>query len=404
MKAGSAALANPAGADSQQTLNMKEIKDIIAAFEVAEKRGKKTAIATVVHVEGSSYRRPGARMLITEDGEMTGAISGGCLEGDALRKALLVMIKQEAMVVTYDTNDEDDAKMGLGLGCNGIIQVLIEPVIAADERNPIRLLQLVVTGRQSYCLVTLFCLSNKRAPQPGTCLLYSKEGVVSGGFPALNENLLQAAAEVFDEKQSRFKKYIFGDQDITAFVEWIGMPVSLVIFGGGNDVIPVVQMAAILGWQSTVIDGRAAYAKQERFAGCSVLLSTPENALRNVTVDEHSFFLLMTHNYNYDKAMLISLLNRDARYIGMLGPRKKLNRMIGEMQEEGIVYNPEKFAAVYSPVGLDIGAETPEAIALSILAEIQAVLAGRPSQSLNNYQEPIHSRSQTTILEVKLDH
>src|SRR5687768_18594001 len=108
---------------------MKEIRDIIAAFDVAQKLGKQTALATVVSVEGSSYRRPGARMLITEDGELTGAISGGCLEGDALRKALYVMSEQRAMVVTYDTSDEDDAKIGVGLGCNGIVRILIEPVI-----------------------------------------------------------------------------------------------------------------------------------------------------------------------------------------------------------------------------------------------------------------------------------
>src|SRR6186713_3688909 len=104
---------------------MKEIKDIIAAYRMAQEQGKQAALATVVHVEGSSYRRPGARMLITDDGQLTGAISGGCLEGDALRKALLVMAQQKPMLVTYDTMDDDDAKFGVGLGCNGIIQVLL---------------------------------------------------------------------------------------------------------------------------------------------------------------------------------------------------------------------------------------------------------------------------------------
>src|SRR5687768_15814972 len=111
---------------------MKELRDIVQSFDLAHAAGKRAALATVVHIEGSSYRQPGARMLVTEDGMLTGAISGGCLEGDALRKALLVIVNNTPMLVTYDTNDEDDARIGIGLGCNGVIQILIEPINAAD--------------------------------------------------------------------------------------------------------------------------------------------------------------------------------------------------------------------------------------------------------------------------------
>src|SRR5215204_4228054 len=135
---------------------MKEIRDIIKAFDEAEKLGKQTALATVVHVEGSSYRRPGARMLITEDGQLTGAISGGCLEGDALRKALYVMSEQRAMVVTYDTTDEDDARVGVGLGCNGIIRILIEPVVEEDINHPLAMLQTAIEKRAPAVMITVF--------------------------------------------------------------------------------------------------------------------------------------------------------------------------------------------------------------------------------------------------------
>ena len=117
---------------------MKEIQDIVKAYDLAQLAGKQTALATVVHVAGSSYRRSGARMLVTEDGQLTGAISGGCLEGDALRRARLVMSQQKPMLVTYDTTDDDDAKLGVGLGCNGIIQILIEPIQPANPVNPIQ--------------------------------------------------------------------------------------------------------------------------------------------------------------------------------------------------------------------------------------------------------------------------
>src|ERR1700733_6569932 len=128
---------------------MKEIEDIITSYDTAQRAGKKTALATVVHVDGSSYRRPGARMLISEDGALTGAISGGCLEGDALRKSLLVIMQQQSMLVTYDTSDEDDAVIGLGLGCNGIIQVLIEPINEDKTHNPIHLLKMVAAGKKN---------------------------------------------------------------------------------------------------------------------------------------------------------------------------------------------------------------------------------------------------------------
>src|SRR3954470_19804582 len=147
---------------------MKELQDIITAYDLATKEGKQTALATVVHLEGSAYRRPGARMLITDDGKLTGAISGGCLEGDALRKAQLVMLQKKPMLVTYDTTDEDDAKLGVGLGCNGIISILIEPVNAEEENNPVEFLKMILSKRQANVLVTLFSL-NKKSQQPGTC-------------------------------------------------------------------------------------------------------------------------------------------------------------------------------------------------------------------------------------------
>src|SRR6476646_293234 len=135
---------------------MKEIRDIIRAFDNAEKQGKATALATVVHVDGSSYRRPGARMLITEDGELTGAISGGCLEGDALRKAQFAILQQQNKLVVYDTTDEDDLKFGVQLGCNGIVYILFEPVKPGDANNPINLLKKLAQQRQDAMLVTVF--------------------------------------------------------------------------------------------------------------------------------------------------------------------------------------------------------------------------------------------------------
>jgi xanthine dehydrogenase accessory factor len=380
---------------------VKEINDITRSFDEAQKLGKQTALATVVHVDGSSYRRPGARMLITEDGELTGAISGGCLEGDALRKALLVMTEKRAMLVTYDTMDEDDAKFGVGLGCNGIIQVLIEPVDPADEHNPIQFLKAIAARRQPAALVTLFSLQNRKETQPGTCLLLIND-INTGHSPLPGDVLIQDAKEALTLQQSSFKNYISDTQNLTAFIEIIRPAVSLVIAGAGNDAIPLVALANILGWETTVVDGRANYAKRERFpAATRVLVSKPEQVLQQVSIDAQTVFVLVTHNYNYDMALLQQLIERKVSYAGMLGPRKKWERMLGEWKEQGIHFSAEQLSIIHTPVGLNIGAETAEEIALSIVAEIQAVLAGREGQSLKD-SDVIHARNTTVIQEKKL--
>src|SRR5688572_1845477 len=153
----------------------KEIADIVKAFRTAEQAGRQTALATVVYVEGSSYRRQGARMLVEEDGRMTGAISGGCLEGDALRKALLAIHQKQNKLVTYNTLDEDDVEFGVQLGCNGIVHILFEPIDPQDENNPIALLERSQLFRREAALVTLFSLHNFHSHQPGTCFLLDDE-------------------------------------------------------------------------------------------------------------------------------------------------------------------------------------------------------------------------------------
>lgn len=382
---------------------VKEIHDIVDAFDQAQKLGKQAALATVVHVDGSSYRRPGARMLITEDGHLTGAISGGCLERDALRKALLVMMERKSRLVTYNTNDEDDAKLGMGLGCNGIIQVLIEPIDVADPNNPIRLLKATLSDRQDSVLVTLFSLRNKLDTQYGTCMQFSEDGSVSGNAPVLKDILKTEAKLALLNKSSSFKNYVTGNYYQTAFIELIKPPIRVVIIGAGNDAIPMVRMADILGWETMVVDGRPDYAKKERFgSACQVVVSKPENVLDSLTVDGQTVFLLMTHNYNYDLAILKALLTKKVSYIGSLGPRKKLDRMIEELKEEGISLDDEQLSTLYGPVGLDIGAETAEEIALSVLAEIKTVLSSRNGQSLRDNTGTIHSRSALQIEPVRI--
>ena len=369
---------------------MKEIRDIIAAYDDACKSGKQAALATVVQVEGSSYRREGARMLITEDGRLTGAISGGCLEGDALRKALLVMAQQKPMLVTYDTTDEDDAKLGLGLGCNGVIHILIEPVTSHTENNPLLLLKEAVRKRATSVLVTLFSF-DKTIAQPGTCLLVNEHAAL---YPWLSEaDLLQSiiadAKETLQAGASAIKTY----GAYTSLLSLIKPALSLLIFGAGNDAVPLTEMAHTLGWETAVTDGRPAYVTAARFPKAHrLLVARPEAALGHLMTDAQTAVILMTHNYNYDLAMLRQLLPvTELPYLGVLGPKKKLHRMLDELAVDGFTYTQAQLSRVYGPAGLDIGASTPEEIALSILAEAQAVMAKKSGNALRDRAQPIHA-------------
>jgi xanthine dehydrogenase accessory factor len=372
---------------------MKEIRDIITAFDKAQSEGKQTALATVVHVEGSSYRKEGARMLITEDGELTGAISGGCLEGDALRKALFVMQENKAKLVVYDTSDEEDVEIGFQLGCNGIIHVLIEPIDPVTKDNPVALLKEAIVKREYSVVATVFSFE-RNIVQPGTCLLLRQDRTIfqTNNDEHFNKLLLDDAQTVLSNRKSMIAKYELPDQKLTAFIHIIKPQVTLIVVGAGNDAIPLVNFGELLGWKVSVVDGRPDYANKKRFtSGCQVIVARPEKIFSEISIDDQTVFVLMTHNYNYDLAMLRELIQRDVRYIGILGSRGKMERMFDDLKVEGQL-SEHKLSSVFGPVGLDIAAETPEEIALSIISEIQTVLFGGSGKHLRQHEKPIHPR------------
>ncbi|WP_343694525.1 XdhC family protein [Flavobacterium sp.] len=371
---------------------MKEINEILKAYSKAQEAGKKTALATVVKVEGSSYRQPGARMLVTEDGELTGAISGGCLEGDALRKALLSIHQKQNKLITYNTSNEDDIELGLQLGCNGIVHILFEYIDDQVPNNPIQLLKQLELERKEAVIVTVFSLK-RNALQIGTTLFFRKDS------PILNHNnealsLIEDVKDVLKTKTSVVKK-LQNENDNEALIEYINPPISLVIAGAGNDVQPLVKMASILGWKITIGEGRATHATEKRFPKADYLKTVKaEDFLEDIKIDDQTYFVLMTHNYKYDLAVLKLLLETNCQYIGILGPKTKLNRMLDDLQNEGINVSEEQLERIYSPIGLDIGAETSEEIALSIVSEIKAFSTGKTGTSLKYKTGKIHDEIQ----------
>ena len=374
---------------------MKEIREIINAYNKARKNEKRLALATLVHLNGSSYRRPGARMIVDEEGQLTGAISGGCLEGDALRKAVFCIHTQIPKLVIYDTSDEEDATIGIQLGCSGIIQVLFEPIDENDPLNPIELLKKAIHKRQNTVLVTLYAPQIKKGDIVGTSILLEESGEFhnNSSFQFVPKTLMQDIKDTLTIKKSSFKSYQQNDHTFNAFLSFISPPISLVIVGAGNDAIPLQSIAETLGWEVTIVDGRHTYAKIERFSSaCQIIVSKPEKVLQQIPIDEKTVFVLMTHNYNYDYAILKALLDKNVTYIGALGPKKKLDNMITDLKAENIFLNERQKNILYGPVGLELGAETPAEIALSITAEIMSVMHNKKGGSLRNLLTEIHPR------------
>ncbi len=281
---------------------------------------------------------------------------------------------------------------GSDLGCSGIIHILIEPVDEENPENPIRLLEKLVGRRQKSLLATFFTLSEQQDLQFGSCLSYAENGQITGSLPPVIRK--QEATSTMKLAISRGESVIHNDigniPGLSVLMDVIKPAMHLVIAGAGNDIVPVTKIAGVLGWQVTVLDGRPSYATCARFPDVhQVLVSDASEALLKINTDENTVFVLMTHNYNYDLALLRQLVNKDLPYIGVLGPKKKFARMMEELANYSGQDNI-RMDNLYSPVGLEIGAETAEEIALSVIAEIKAVLSGKQGHSLRNKSESIH--------------
>jgi xanthine/CO dehydrogenase XdhC/CoxF family maturation factor len=368
---------------------MKELRDILDALAEAQRRGEPAALGTVIRVRGSTYRREGARLLIRTDGRTVGSVSGGCLEGDIAEIARDVLATGQARLAQYDLTSDDDAVWGLGLGCNGAIDVLIEPV-AGDL--PARLRR-AIDERRTLVLATL--VSGPDGLRPGARLYLAEDGRPDGslGDPALDARAVEAARAQFDARRSAVVNLESSRGPAEVFVEVLSPPLPLLICGAGHDVIPMVRLAHELGWWVMVADSRPAYATRERFPGADeVVLSDDADVPRKVHIDRSTFVVVMTHNFLHDRTLLRGLLGSPARYIGLLGPRARTDRLLADLARDGVALDDTQRGRLFAPVGVDLGAESPEEIALSILAEILALHNGRRAASLRERGGPIHAR------------
>ena len=373
---------------------MKELQRIIEAYRSIDFSLRKVALATVVRVEGSSYRRPGARMLITDDGKWVGAISGGCLEGDALRKARKVMVEGIAAIVSYDTMDDGSENLGIGLGCNGIIDVLIEPVDPMDKANPLEILIPFIEIKNPEVLATVWRTEGDTGISLGQ--RFSTLGKNDDRFPFLQEDF---HCSKFNGR-SLNKEYELASGRIEVFFEVIQPPLQLLIFGAGYDAIPVVKLAKELGWKVIVNDDCIAHINPKKFFEADQLMVCSRDYIHpDLKIDRHAAALLISHNYKFDLSILQNLLGTEVGYIGILGPRKRFLKMLKELKEKGMELSSDDLNKIYSPVGLNIGAETPDEIALSVIAEIRAVFSHKRGGHLKNLAGPIHERPDLQIID-----
>ena len=370
---------------------MSEIADVLTAIESLHAQGQKMALATIVAVRGSTYRRPGARLLVPEEGAPVGNISGGCLEGDVADMARVVMNEGVARLAGWDLTADDDAVWGLGLGCNGAIEVFIEP--AAEAAEVAGALRAALEEEHPISVVTVV-ESGDEAVSPGTRIVVRPDGTIEGslGSVELDWEAVAAARELLGSQRSEIRTFAGA---VRAFVEVLEPPMPLVVCGAGHDAVPLVRGANVLGWNVSVVDDREAFLTPERFPEAAFFrVNAPEETAKVAPIDERTHVIVMTHNFLRDKEYLRSLLGSPAAYIGMLGPAARTERILMELADERVEITAEDRDRIHGPAGLDLGSEGPEEIAQSILAEIVAVRRGRAGGFLKERPGPIHDRTQ----------
>lgn len=329
---------------------MRELEQILELWTAAERAGESAVLATVVKTSGSSYRLPGARLLLTRTGRRAGSISGGCLEDDLLKRAWW-LTESGPVVRRYDTTPDGEIA-SYGLGCNGIIHVLLERV-SPGRAEILDLLREVRTTRRP---VTIAHVLSPAARAGQRLILDSPDAAVC--------------------------------ENLDVFVETLAPPVHLLLFGAGDDAVPVADLAKYLGWRVSIFDGRAHYARRDKFARVDELIAAaPAKSAAAVSVDPWTVAVLMTHSYSQDLDALRELSLRPLRYLGILGPRKRSSQLLADAGLDGARLLP----ALHSPMGLDIGADGPHQVALAVIAEIQAALNGRQGGLLREGRGSIHA-------------
>ncbi len=380
---------------------MKELLNILKKARSFAEAGQNFALATVVKIGGSTYRRPGARMLISSDGTRWGTISGGCLEGEVAQRALDVIESGKPHLLPFDL-EEDDIVLGFGTGCNGVVHVLIQPIDPAASPSMIDALNFSISERKTSILATVIAADKPLQNQLGNHFLISEDETAgpSNLSKELTSKIIDTSRHYLEEELKSSQIYLWHtttfevpDGEFQVLFEVIRPPIKLYIFGEGHDVMAVLTQANVMGWEVEIVGRKPAQLLSERFpqAAGHKFLMHPEQVLDQISPDARSAALVMNHTYVRDRDVMQKLLDSTLPYIGMLGPRERTEQMLADFEEKHQKPDSTVLNKLFGPVGLDIGTETPEEIALSAIAEIQSVLHRRQGASLRKRESPIHS-------------
>lgn len=363
---------------------MLEIRKIISEYDKLDHSKEKVALASVVSVEASAYRRIGARMLVRSNGMWTGGISGGCLEGDALKQSLNAIYKNESSIIVYDTMEDDNNQIGVGLGCNGRIEVLLTPIDPKDPHNEIELLRSILNAENPSIVAKVIS---------GDSELLAKSKLINHLDDSLHfldiesANLKESIETVLQKKSPRIFDLKSGEDDVKVLLEFIRPETRLIIVGDNYDVNAMANVAHTLGWEIWVV-GRLKKLSKELVGKVKRVISFEDHT--KVKPHDYTAVVLMSHDYKWDMTILQHFLNESPPYIGMLGPKKRFEKMDKELTDIDLA----AIEYIHSPTGLEIGAESPEEISHSIASEILAVFRQKKGSPLKLKEGPIHAREQ----------
>lgn len=337
----------------------KETSDILSRLVLLAEAGRKAALATVVRVEGSAYRRPGAKFLVDGDGQAMGSISGGCLEADVREVALEVMRSGVPRLLQYETGGDDGSVFSLGLGCSGSVEIFVQSATSDGALEAARDALDRLAGDRPFCLSIVL-----RGEDAGRVRVFEPDDDDEG-----------------DDGSGR-------TESILVFVETLTPPPHLLVFGAGDDAIPLCSYAAESGFRVTVVDHRPETLSQDRFPSAFRFgTRRPEEALAGLSVGPRALAVVKTHSFARDREWVRQLLAAGVPYVGLLGPRARGAKILSEIGADGSVAG-----RVFTPVGLDLGAEGPEQVAISVVAELLAVHSSRQPWSLRERAGAIHAK------------
>ncbi|MFC1500217.1 XdhC family protein, partial [Candidatus Zixiibacteriota bacterium] len=372
---------------------MNELRSIIANWKDLAEKGRRSVLLSLVDVVGSSCRRPGARMLADEEGWLAGHIGGGCLEGDLLEHARAVLSSGDPKIVTYDLSESGELAWGLGIGCPGKIVVLIE---LFDEVLVTRF-ESIAYGEEALVPVTVFQTNEGSLCSTGERWIVRSDGSIDPPLPKdlPTDEIDRAAREVLEARKTTVRDFGDDESGFRALVEYLAPPLKLVVFGSGQDTTALLVRAADLGWEATVVDPGAVVEARRRVPDTvRVITAEPATIMNDLGIDDRTAVVMLSHQFKRDIALLEYLARSPVPYVGLIGAYARRDALLSALSAEDL---SDLEARLHAPVGLDIGGEGPEEIALSIAAEILAVFNGRSGGFLRAGKGSIHGRLEDAV-------